>query len=62
MDFIFIKGHPWYYWAFIYPAEYLVARWTDGLIIMNQEDYINAQRIGFKSNKNLFCSWGRSGF
>jgi glycosyltransferase involved in cell wall biosynthesis len=56
--FHFYKGAPWYYWAFIYPAEYLIARWTDGLIVMNQEDYINAQRMGFKPNKNLFLVHG----
>ena len=56
--FHFYKGAPWYYWTFIYPAEYLIARWTDGLIVMNQEDYINAQRMGFKPNKNLFLVHG----
>lgn len=52
--FHFYKGAPWYYWAFIYPVEYLMARWTDGLIVINQEDYINVQRMGFKLNKNVF--------
>jgi len=56
--FHFYKGAPWYYWAFIYPAECLVARWTDGLIVINQEDYINAQRMGFKPNKNFFLVHG----
>lgn len=56
--FHFYKGAPWYYWAFIYPVEYLAARWTDGLIVINQEDYINAQRMGFKPNKNLFFVHG----
>ena len=56
--FHFYKGAPWYYWTFIYPAEYLIARWTDGLIVINQEDYINAQRMGFKPNKNLFLVHG----
>ena len=56
--FHFYKGAPWYYWAFIYPAEYVVGKWTDGLIVMNQEDYINAQRMGFKPNKNLFLVHG----
>lgn len=56
--FHFYKGAPWYYWAFIYPAEYLAKRWTDGLIVINQEDYVNAQRMGFKPNKNLFLVHG----
>lgn len=54
--FHFYKGASWYYWSFIYPSEYLAIKWTDELIIMNQEDYLNAQRIGFIPNKNLFCS------
>ena len=56
--FHFYKGAPWYYWAFIYPAEYFAAKWTDGLIVMNQEDYMNAQKMGFKPNKNLFFVHG----
>ena len=56
--FHFYKGAPWYYWACIYPIEYLVARWTDGLIVVNQEDYINAQKMGLKPNKNLFFVQG----
>ena len=56
--FHFYKGAPWYYWAFIYPAEYLAGKWTDGLIVMNQEDYINAQRMGFQPKKNLFLVHG----
>jgi len=56
--FHFYKGAPGYYWAFIYPAEYIAGKWTDGLIVMNQEDYINAQKMGFQPNKNLFLVHG----
>ncbi len=56
--FHFYKGAPLYYWAFIYPAEYLAGKWTDGLIVMNQEDYINAQKMGFKPKENLFFVHG----
>lgn len=56
--FHFYKGAPWYYWAFIYPAEYLAGKWTDGLIVINQEDYINAQKMGFQPKKNLFFTHG----
>jgi len=56
--FHFYKGAPWYYWAFIYPAEYIAGKWTDGLIVMNQEDYVNAQRMGFRTKKNLFLVHG----
>ena len=56
--FHFYKGAPWYYWAFIYPAEYIAGKWTDGLIVMNQEDYVNAQKMGFQQNRNLFLVHG----
>jgi len=52
--FHFFRGAPWYYWAFIYPAECLAGKWTDGLIVINQEDFENAQRMGFQPQKNLF--------
>lgn len=37
--FHFYKGAPLSYWLTYYPAEKLAARWTDGLITMNNEDY-----------------------
>jgi len=59
--FHFFKGAPWYYWAFIYPAEYIAGKWTDGLIVINQEDYTNAQRMRFQPKKNLFLVHGGVG-
>jgi len=56
--FHFYKGAPWYYWVFIYLAEYIAGKWTDGLIVMNQEDYLNAQKMGFQKEKNLFLVHG----
>jgi glycosyltransferase involved in cell wall biosynthesis len=56
--FHFYKGAPWPYWLFYYPAERLAAHWTDGLIVMNSEDYERAQRMGFKPGKNLFFVHG----
>ena len=56
--FHFYKGAPWPYWAFYYPAERLAARWTDGLIVINSEDYERAQKIGFKPGENLFFVHG----
>ncbi|WP_041458988.1 glycosyltransferase family 4 protein [Ammonifex degensii] len=52
--FHFYKGAPLRNWLIYYPAERLAARWTDGLIVMNQEDFDNACRLGFKPGKNLF--------
>lgn len=37
--FHFYKGAPLSYWLTYYPAERLAARWTDGLITINNEDY-----------------------
>jgi len=56
--FHFYKGAPWPYWLFYYPAERLAARWTDGLIVMNSEDYERAQKMGFKPDENLFFVHG----
>lgn len=56
--FHFYRGAPWYNWLIYYTAERIAARWTDGLITMNSEDYENAQRLGFIPNKNLFFVHG----
>ena len=56
--FHFYKGAPWPYWLFYYPAERVAARWTDGLIVMNSEDYERAQKMGFKPDENLFFVHG----
>lgn len=41
--FHFYQGSPWASWLLYYPLERLLARWTDDLIVMNQEDYENAK-------------------
>ena len=56
--FHFYKGAPLPYWLFYYPAERLASRWTDGLIVMNGEDFARAKRMGFKEGKNLFFVHG----
>ena len=52
--FHFCKGAPWYYWTFIYPFEYLAARWTDGLIVINEEDYLNAQKMPIRNKRKIY--------
>lgn len=52
--FHFYKGAPWLYWLLYYPAERLAARWTDGLIVMNAEDFRRAQQMGFREGETLF--------
>ena len=46
--FHFFQGAPWQNWLLYYPLEKLAARWTHGLIVINQEDYSLAQRLGHK--------------
>lgn len=56
--FHFYKGAPLRNWLIYYTAERLASRWTDGLIVMNSEDFDNARRLGFKPDKNLFYVHG----
>ncbi len=42
--FHFYKGAPWHYWMIFYPVEKLLARVTDMLITINQEDYQLAKK------------------
>jgi len=37
-----------------YNAERLAAQWTDGLIVMNKEDFEAGKKLGFEPNKTLF--------
>jgi len=43
--FHFYKGAPWLNWAIYYTMEKIAARWTDGIITMNEEDYRAAQQM-----------------
>jgi len=52
--FHFCKGAPLRNWLIYYIAERLASRWTDGLLVMNSEDFDNARRLGFEPGKNLF--------
>lgn len=52
--FHFHRGAPLVSWLLYYTAERLAARWTDGLVVINDEDYSLAQKLGYKPNKNLF--------
>lgn len=50
--FHFFKGAPFLYWLFYYPCELLMARWTDHLITINQEDYQRAQKFPVRRKVN----------
>ena len=41
----FYRGAPLANWVLYYPAEWLCARWTDGLLVMNDEDHASAVRL-----------------
>ena len=56
--FHFYKGAPWRYWLIYYTAERIAARWTDGLIVINEDDLANARKMGFVLGKNLFYVHG----
>lgn len=43
--FHFYKGAPLINWLLYYPLERLAAKWTDGLITMNAEDYYRGKKI-----------------
>lgn len=43
--FHFYRGAPFYYWLLYYPVEGFLARWTDVLITINEEDFQRAQRF-----------------
>ena len=42
--FHFYKGAPLHYWLMFYPVEKYLAKYTDTLITINQEDYARAKR------------------
>lgn len=45
-------------WLLYYPLERLAARWTDGLITMNAEDYAAAQRLPLRQKNGAHLSHG----
>lgn len=49
--FHFCKGSSWINWLIYYPIEKYLARHTDSLITINQEDLQLAQRHRFKANR-----------
>ena len=47
--FHFYKGAPLKFWLVAYPMEWLLAHVTDTLITINEEDFINAQKLRLAS-------------
>ncbi len=56
--FHFYEGAPKKNWALFYPAEKMAVKWTDALVVMNDEDYQLGKRLGFQEEKNLFSVHG----
>jgi glycosyltransferase involved in cell wall biosynthesis len=52
--FHFFKGAPLINWILYYPMEYIASKWTDALIVMNEEDYNYGKKLGFGKQVNLF--------
>ena len=52
--FHFYKGAPILNWCVYYLAERIAKKWTDGLIVINNEDFNQGKRMGFTTNKDLF--------
>lgn len=52
--FHFYKGAPWVNWIFYYTAERFLARFTDCIITINQEDYVRAGRFHLRSGGRVY--------
>ena len=52
--FHFFKGAPFLYWLLFYTIEKVLARWTDVLITINEEDYERARSFHLKNNGKLY--------
>ncbi len=49
--FHFFRGAPGAYWLLVFPVERLLARCTDCLLVMNEEDYETAVRYRFRAGR-----------
>ncbi len=52
--FHFYNGAPLRNWLMYYTMEKLAAKWTDGLITMNEEDFVAASRLPIRNRENIF--------
>jgi len=56
--FNFYKGCPFPYSQFFYLLEKIAARWTDGIVTINEEDYIAAKKLPLREKDNVFFMHG----
>jgi glycosyltransferase EpsD len=52
--FHFFRGAPKKNWAIYYPLEKMAARWTDGLITMNDEDFYSARKLNLRNSNAIY--------
>lgn len=52
--FHFYKGAPIINWLLFYPVEKYLAKYTDSLITLNDEDYKNAKRFSLRHNNEVY--------
>lgn len=52
--FHFFKGAPLKNWIIYYTMEKLAARWTDGIITINEEDYLAASKMKYRKNESVY--------
>ena len=52
--FHFMKGAPLKNWLLYYPMEMLAARWTDGIITINEEDYYLAKKLKLRKFDSVY--------
>ena len=57
--FHFFKGASFKNWLVFYPIEKGLARYTDRLLTINEEDYQTSQAKNFKAGKNRMDQWHR---
>jgi len=55
--FHFFKGAPLKNWFLYYNAEKIARKWTDGLLVINEEDYHNALKMGYEK-ENVYLVHG----
>lgn len=54
--FHFYKGSPKRYWLLYYPVEKFLSRWTDAIVLINEEDFNRVLHNGFKNKKTYFLN------
>ena len=52
--FHFFKGAPKKNWIIYHTLEKIAARWTDGLITMNDEDYRSSQKLKLRNRESIY--------